>query len=299
MSSLSDPHRPNWQSVRARSAYGFDALAQLSRLCPGRLQESAVFLVIARICLPDWINEDGCLGIPANSTKFVTAHAVSVSLNRPFETVRRHVSWLADQNLIYIDNRRISLSLGSRAKDIIEFFQSRHECLLQFTKRLIEADDMASLSDRFDSMRFPFVSTLTAAIDLDLVPFEINPSLHENLERTAIYAGFAYLGTQHIMNNPVLSAKYRHINTPDEGRVAVSIRKVASLVGVSYSTAYRQTNYLASVGLLSKTESRLFVVKSNDLLQNELNEASVKYFTYLRKKMRDLIRYGSVAELQV
>lgn len=158
---------------------------------------------------------------------------------------------------------------------------------------------MASLSDGFDSMRFPFVSTLTAAIDLDLVPFEINPSLHENLERTAIYAGFAYLGTQDIMNNPVLSAKYRHINTPNECRVAVSIRKVASLVGVSYSTAYRQTNYLASIGLLSKTESRLFVVKSNDLLQNELNEASIKYFTYLRKKMRDLIRHGSVAELQV
>lgn len=292
MSSLTCPERPNWQSVRARAAYGLDAIQQLSRLCPGHLQESAIFLVVARVCLPDWLDAQGQLCRPAALTHFVNAHSISKSLNRPFETVRRHIAWLVDHALLCVEDRKVMLSPESRWADIVDFLQTRHHAFVTFAERLAETDDMLPLPIPATTPTCLFAPVLGTALDLDLIPFEFNPSLHEHLERTAMYAGFAHLGTRHVLENAELATRYRDINTPDAERVAISIRRVADFVGVPYTTAHRQTMLLLEAGLLSRHDRQRLTVVTSDLLQQELNQASIQYFTYLRTRMERLVRLG-------
>ena len=293
ISSVLNPNVPNWQSVRARVAYGAGSLEALSRLVRSNLQAGAVVLTLARRCASDWVNSDGRIAPPSQVQRCSSINGIASSLDRPFETIRRHVQWLIECNLVIRTPEGIALaSDGLRQAEIASYLQNRYEHLGQLIRHLVAAEDMFAGPAPDLIRRIPAISLLETAIDIDLAPFEFNKTLLSNLEITTVYSGIAVAGTRAIQADPEASARYRFANTPDHLRQSVSLRSIAQQFSMDYATVWRYAQKLKADGLLTRVSSQGWAVRTSDLHQDELYAASEKYFQYLRRILRGLVADG-------
>ncbi len=284
---------PNWQSVRSRVEYGAGALEALSRMVPSNLQAGAIILMLARGSAPDWVTADGIIAPPITISRSMSVNSIAASLMRPFETIRRHVQWLVDEGFVIRVPDGVALAnVGPRCDLLADYVRNRHDSFLRLVADLVAAEDMLERPPRVEVRPISTIQILTAAFDLDLAPFESNRSLLANLELTTVYSAIAMAGTRAVQADPILSARYRHQRTPDELRQPVSLRFVAERFNLSYATVWRHAHKLMADGLVTRLGNKGWVVRMDDLHQEELLRASQAYFRRLRRIMRTLIFEG-------
>ncbi len=223
----------------------------------------------------------------------MSVNSIAASLTRPFETIRRHVQWLGEEGFVRRLPEGVALaSAGPRRDMLTDYVRGRHDSFLRFIADLVSAEDMLPGPLPSEARPVPPIRVLTAALDLDLVPFEANRALLANLEQTTVYSAIAMAGTQAVQADPILSARYRFHRTPDELRQPVSLRFVAERFNMAYATVWRHAHKLMADGLVTRMGNRGWAVCMNDLHQEELYRASEDYFRYLRHVLRKLIAEG-------
>lgn len=219
-------------------------------LTPAR-ERGVVALLVMRVGVADWARE-GRIARPAVRTRFGSINALSRSLDRPFETVRRHVHGLAKEGVVTVGREGIAPNDDHAvAGRIGGFYAAAHDLLLHF---------MQALADRG---LLPPVRTgegptteviLNAALDMALLPFERMRAPMDDWTTLTLWSGIASENVRHVIRDPILDARYAVDYVPDAERRPVPLADLARATQVPYATAWRHVADLERRGLVERRD---------------------------------------------
>ena len=242
------------------------AIAIVRKLAGGSFvfDRGIFFLAVLRASgdvLADWPNAPRT---QANSGG-ISINALSQSLHRPFETVRRHVNALIDAGLCTRTPSGVVVPTALREdEDVAALLVHLH-------------DSLVWLVDEFRTFGMPLPHaasdhpyradiTLAAAIDLALGAFDNVGLFVSDWLELAIVGAVLVASVRRITLDEELARRYTELTTivPIEKRQPVSAASIARAMTIPYSTVRRQILATAAKGVL--VERGRGVVMSDNML---------------------------------
>ncbi|MGK0492288.1 MAG: DNA-binding Lrp family transcriptional regulator [Sphingomonas echinoides] len=214
--------------------------------------DRAIFLLMilrGSSCLRAFCN--GLASTAPTAIDGISINAVAMSLNRPFETVRRHVHALISDGLC----QRVDHGVSVRSEIL---------ALPAFVTvlRLLH-DHMVSVIEDLAHMGFPLPpnhvdrfydpnATIAAAIDLILAPFDYIRDSHASWLELVVVHSVATASANKITRDPELSRRYGEAYTapPQDLREPIAITALARTLRMSYSTVRREVESAVAAGKL-------------------------------------------------
>ncbi|MFL9842434.1 ArsR family transcriptional regulator [Sphingomonas sp. ST-64] len=213
----------------------------------GNLNSALIFAATARACGP--------FDQTAARRRPVSINALAASLDRPFETVRRHATALIDQGILTRSPGGLSVTMQTIADPrIAGLIDHVHDLLV----RLIEdcrASGFALPGPRSDTAYDPR-SGIAIALDLMLAAVECHGRREAQLTRLALLLAIDW--ADH-------SRRARIDDLTSEPAIRTSV--AARILGLPYATASRNIEGLVKEGLLRRTDAGLAPVADDDIAE--------------------------------
>lgn len=277
--------------MRAQMEFHARSIEALQRVVPVKRAEGAAFLLLTRLCVRDWVSADGRMRPPADPQP-VSVSGMAASLGRPFETIRRHVRWLESVGVAVVDRRGVTLAAtGEMAERMAAYLAAVHDAMLLYGIDLADADDMFPVH-LGSAWAVPAADVIERALDIMLVPFAMQPILLTNWCAGMVYLGIAYENIRTVKDNPVLSRRYRHENTPDALRQPVPLLVVATRFGLPYATVWRSAQLLRVLRVARPVARDGWLVATADLHEERPKQARLQYRGYVARQFRALLAAG-------
>lgn len=291
ISSLTDPDKDNWQSVRAQMEFHARGVAALQHVVPVKRAEGAAFLLLARLCARDWVAADGQIRPPTDPQP-VSMNAIAASLGRPAETIRRHLRWLESLGVATVDRRGAALATTDDiAGRLATYLATMHDAMLLYGVDLADADDMLPVKPG-NAWAVPTAEVIERALDIMLVPFALQPLLLTNWCAGIVYLGISYENIRRVKDHPVLSRRYREVNTPDSLRDPVPLLAVATHFGLPYASVWRSAQLLRMLRVARPVARDGWLVTAADLHEERPKQARLAYRGYVARQFRALLATG-------
>lgn len=193
----------------------------------------------------------------------ISINAVAMSLERPFETVRRHVQALIRDGICQrarhgVIVRNETLTLPAFAA----LLRSLHDRMVSVIEDLSRADIPLPPChvDRFYDPN----ATIAAAIDLVLGPFDYMRDCYATWLEMVVVNAVAAATARKITLDPVLSRRYGEATTtpPEQEREPIAITALARALRMSYSTVRREVEAAIASGKLRRVGQGVLVTTS-------------------------------------
>ncbi len=253
---------PYRQVTRRLSSMYLDALRHGLAVVGPNPERTPYFNLIATIAVEDWCGAQD-IGQKAEPTARISINAIAASLNAPFETARRHVNAMIKDGLLTRRGTALYLDpVDARRAEIIGYYRNIRADLIKLIMHLHQdglpmpplASSLVEKPDQFD------VRVLVkGAFDLILVPYENNRDDHANWYEINLYGMYNLMNVMHIADDPVLAKTYGIELVPDEMRKPVSIRALAKLLALPYSTVWRHTLSMIENGMAVRRDSGIVI----------------------------------------
>ena len=190
----------------------------------------------------------------------ISINALSHSMRRPFETVRRHVNALIAAGLCA--RSQSGVVVPSRLRDdpdIAALLVRLHDLLVWGITEFKAAG--VTLPRTASGISYRPDITLAASIDFALAAFENVGDAFENWLELAVAGAILTASARPVTLDPELSARYSEGDTvPPIGlRVPVSAAQVSRALGIPYSTVRRQVLASIASGLLVEHDGAVIV----------------------------------------
>ncbi|MDR6849394.1 DNA-binding Lrp family transcriptional regulator [Sphingomonas sp. BE270] len=197
-----------------------------------------------------------CNGLASTAPSVVdgiSINAVAMSLNRPFETVRRHVHALIDDGICQRVDHGVSVRSETLALPAFAtLLRSLHDHMVSVIEDLSQMGVPLPPNhvDRFYDPN----ATIAAAIDLVLAPFDYIRDAHASWLELVVVHTVATAGARKITRDPELSRRYGEADTapPEDLREPIAITVLARTLRMSYSTVRREVESAVASGKLTR-----------------------------------------------
>lgn len=204
------------------------------RVFGGRIDRFIIYTLAARVT--------GLSDAEAAAMVPTSAHALAASLDRPYETIRRHVNALIEDGLCVRHGNRIHVtSEGLRRPRIAHLMRWAHDCFVRFIEDLAATGE--ALPPARSSISYEMANGVRTAVDIMLAVLQTNREKH---------AGWLDL----ILFSTVVAANCRNHRVSDRLTHAdrpVPSRTVARMIGVTPVTAHRHLLAMTVTGQLVRT----------------------------------------------
>lgn len=255
------PLRPrNRVATRLIMEMQVDGAATMTRALGADFDRAVIFLALLREASEIRDHAKGTATARGTSRPGTSVNALAASLDRPFETVRRHVNALIEAGLCLRDGAHIRVVRGVADDETIGTALTRlHDIMI----RLIEdmADFDLPLPPLRPSTQHDERATVAAAIDLLLIAIEFHAAQHGNWLEVILYGCIMVANARSITYHREHANSYSESNTvpPESLRLPVSAPAVARALGLPYSTVGRHVARMASDGRLVRRPGGLIV----------------------------------------
>ena len=286
--SAIDP--PLRQLTRLRAEMVIAASQLTARLLPDEPMLGVKLGIVARICLSDWIS-GGSLERPAMPTRAITMRKMALSLGSAPETTRRHVNLLLDRGVLASSAQGVSLAATpSNEAFVRDYLLGVHDLLL----RLIE--DMSTTCDIDlaigETPSFGIGDVIARALDILLLPIDTYRPVGNTLLAFFLWGALTVAAVRRVTHDPVLSRQYANRIPPDDLRIGISLRELATALSIPYATTWRQVQALQAAGLVTRLCGNRWTVLTSNLLRENVREISTPPSALLLRKIRELALMG-------
>jgi len=206
-------------------------LATGVRVFGGRIDRFIIYTLAARVT--------GLSDAEAAAMVPTSAHALAASLDRPYETIRRHVNALIEDGLCVRHGNRIHVTPeGLRRPRVAHLMRWAHDCFVRFVEDLAVAGE--TLPPPRGNTPYEMATGVRTAVDIMLAVLQTNRDKH---------AGWLDL----VLFSTVVAANCRG-HALDGGHSPadrpVPARAVARTIGVAPATANRHLSAMTATGQL-------------------------------------------------
>lgn len=247
------------------------AIGALERFLPGSGEAAIVALIILRICLPDWTNDDQAAP-PATLHQSTSIHAVAVSLGWPYATVHRLVLRLIKRGVLVRVAKGVAFDNTGTAAATVAFLHDASDIMMDLVENL-HAGKQLDAAVYVANRRPPLQAILRTALDIHLMPFEQYRGQVGDYANHKLWIGISTLTVRHVTTDPKLSARYAVVSTPDSERRSVPTAALCAMFGISGTTAWRRCKALEAAGRITYRDDGWMIRK--DQLRKADMEASV------------------------
>lgn len=197
----------------------------------GRIDRFIIYTLAARVT--------GLSDAEAAAMMPTSAHALAASLDRPYETIRRHVNALIDDGLCVRHGNRIHVTPeGLRRPRLAHLLRWAHDCFVRFVEDLRTAGEV--LPAPRSGIPYEMANGVRTTVDIMLAVLQTNREKH---------AGWLDL----ILFSTVVAANCRNRRVGDplvRADRPVSSRMIARTIGVTPVTAHRHLLAMTVTGQL-------------------------------------------------
>ncbi|WP_448661182.1 hypothetical protein ACG3SL_11155 [Sphingomonas sp. CJ20] len=225
------------------------------RAMGGDLDRFVIFTLVARQSLGGELSDAGL----ANATP-ITMNALSASLARPYETVRRQVMALVEQGLcIRTPNGVVGAPLLLRHPLIPELIAIAHDSFVRFVEDMVVLG--VPLPRQRPDTRYALVSGFQAATDLMLAVTHANRDTHGDWAELAVFSMVLAANTQSFVCDPERAWLYADQTRPAPVQLLEPIRPsaLAQVLEMPESTVRRKVAALIADGRLIRVRNGVLV----------------------------------------
>ncbi|WP_447728021.1 hypothetical protein [Sphingomonas koreensis] len=206
-------------------------LATGVRAFGGRIDRFIIYTLAARVT--------GLSDSEAAAMVPTSAHALAASLGRPYETIRRHVNALIDDDLCVRHGNRIHVTPeGLRRPRIAQTIRWAHDCFVRFVEDLHAAGE--ALPPPRSGTGYEMAMGVRAGVDIMLAVIQTNRDKHVGWLNLIL---FSTVVAANCRGHP-LAASSSPADKP------VSALAVARTIGVTPATANRHLSAMTETGQL-------------------------------------------------
>jgi predicted transcriptional regulator len=272
--------------TRCLVEFQLDSLRHALALFPGDLTRAIIFVLVARLSAADWVSGP-VIAQPRQATPF-SVNALAASLDRPFETVRRHIMAMVADGICAKSPQGVILAPApAREAEVIAFFAGHAQILHRLADKIARHDvaiarPATPLGDQLRLM-------VTAALDLGLIALENNE--HQSWFELIIHGAMIHECGIAFINDAALARAYGNVVIPDAMWRPVTIRVIAEKYGMPYATVRRHIDAMQSVGMLRKGKGG-YTLSTEWTAQPARIAMSNQTVLYLLRHMRALAASG-------
>ncbi len=192
---------------------------------------------------------------PANGRP-VSINALAASLDRPFETTRRHANALIDDGLIQRTPAGLSVAAEAMVEPrVVRLVNGCHDLMVRLVEDL-QSGDHALPPSAADASYDPR-SGIGVALDLMLAAIECHGRREQNFTRLALLLAIEW--AQH---------RVTLAGTSTFAKPTVRTSMAARLLGLPYATTSRNIDALVESGALARIGTGLRVVENQQVEEN-------------------------------
>lgn len=241
------------------------------RVFGGRIDRFVIYSLAARVTgLSD---EEAAAMLPTS------AHALAASLDRPYETIRRHVNALIDDGLCVRHGNRIQVTAeGLRRPRVAQLVRWTHDCFVRFVEDLQASGE--TLPPARTGTPYEMVTGVRAAIDIMMAVIQTNKTLYPAWTDLALCATVIAANCR---DRPVSAAN--HADRP------VAAQAVARAIGVTPATASRHLAGMVATGQLVR-ERNGFRVNGTWLNGPDIAAVSLASLANIRRLLGTIAAQG-------
>ncbi|MEG3147458.1 ArsR family transcriptional regulator [Sphingomonas sp. RT2P30] len=255
------PRRPrNRIATRIIMEMQVGGAATITRAFGGNFDRAVIFFALLREASALRDHAKGMATAHGTSRPGASVNALAASLDRPFETVRRHIMALIAAGLCRRDGALVRVAPEAIAdKTIAAALNQLHDIMI----RLIE--DMVDFALPLPAQRCGVPhdrhATIAAAIDLLLIAIEFHAGQHDDWLEVLLYGSVMVANARPITYDGERAHRYSESDTvpPESLRLPVGTAAVARALGLPYSTAGRHIARMLADGRLQRRRGGLIV----------------------------------------
>jgi predicted transcriptional regulator len=272
--------------TRCLVEFQLDSLRLALSVFPGELHRAIIFVLVARMSCADWVQDDQ-IKRPLNHSPF-SVNSLASSLNRPFETIRRHILAMIDAGICVKTLDGIILSPSAdREGAIIQHFADQAALLNRLALKIADHDVAISRPDQPSDNQLRL--QVTAALDLGLIALENNE--HQSWYELIIHGALIHESGIDFVSNNQLAREYANRIIPDNLWQPVKIRAISEKYGMPYPTMRRHFLAMQAEGFLHKKASG-YVLSTKWTADEERIAMSDRNVQYLLRHLRTLASSG-------
>jgi DNA-binding transcriptional regulator YhcF (GntR family) len=286
--SAIDP--PLRQLTRLRAEMAIASSQLTARLLPDEPMLGVKLGIVARICLSDWIS-GGSLVRPSAPARAITMRKMALSLGSAPETTRRHVKLLLDRGVFASSTHGVSLAATAANETLVsDYYLGVHDLFL----RLIE--DMSATCDIAlpvgETRGFGIGDVIERALDVLMLPIDTYRPAKNSLLAFLLWGALTVVAVRDVTHDPILSRQYANAIPPDDLRIGISLRELATILSIPYATTWRQVQLLQTAGLVTRLSGNRWTVLTANLLRENVREISAPPSALMLRKIRELALLG-------
>jgi hypothetical protein len=272
--------------TRCLVEFQMESLKLALAVFPGELHRAIIFVLVARLSCADWVDQDQ-IKRPAKHSAF-SINSLAASLNRPFETVRRHILAMIDDGVCAKTPDGIILSpIAAREDAVSRHFKAQGALLDRLANRIAEQDVALPRPDKLSDNQLRL--KIMAALDLGLIALENNE--HQSWYELIIHGALIHESGIDVMNSEALARQYANTVIPDELWRPIKIRAISEKYGMPYPTMRRHFLTMQAEGFLHKSASG-YTLSTKWTADEERIAMSDRNVQYLLKHLRTLAGAG-------
>lgn len=242
----------------------------------GNADHSTMFLLVWRIALR------------AEGSDHISINAIASSLNRPYESVRRHVHELVRDGWLTLDDQGVTIAKSKSVAAALASIEA--EMLVRLTAMLdgfVGVD--IELPDPLLTRPLIGPAVIATVIDLQLLSIEHNNPQMPNVMMLNIMGAILILNVHEITYDPELSKRY---SMPDQLppmslRKPVSLNMIAAMLSASYASVWRHVQTMIKNGVIIRVHGG-YLVSPEWLLSPETLESSHAIIHHMRRALSAL-----------
>lgn len=234
--------------------------AAIMRVFEGNFDRAVIFFALLREGSAFREHANGTAISTGRSRPGASVNALAASLDRPFETVRRHVNALIAAGLCRRDGAFVAVEAGTMADPAIDAtLADLHDLMIRLIEDMVDFD-LPLPAPRRD-VPYDRHITIAAAIDLLLVAIEFHAGQHGDWLQVLLYGTIMVANARPITYDVEHAHRYSESDTvpPDALRRPIGTAAVARTLGLPYSTAGRHILHMLADGRLQRRPGGLIV----------------------------------------
>ncbi len=260
-SAAHPPLRPrNRIATRIIMEMQVGSAAAITRAFDGNFDRAVIFFALLREGSAFRDHANGTAIAQGRSRPGASVNALAASLDRPFETVRRHVNALIAAGLCRRDGALVRVEAGAMADPAIDAALAElHDIMIRLIEDMVDFD--LPLPPQRRNAPYDRHITIAAAIDMMLVAIEFHAGQHDDWLEVLLYGAIMVANARPITYDGEQALRYSESDTvpPETLRRPIGTAAVARALGLPYSTAGRHILRMLADGRLQRRPGGLIV----------------------------------------
>lgn len=257
-SLTTEPYRPlGRMTARLIAEMQLSCAAECLKLFDGKFDPAIVFLVVLRA--DAWL-QTRSTGVAVQATALpggISVNAIAQSLNRPFESVRRHVNALIAGGFCLRSRHGIIVDPAALQRPgVIELLDALHDVMVRLIEHLTSFG--VALPANRQNGCYDKGATIAVAIDIFVSFFEFLGS-GLSWSRAVIVGAVAAANVREVTFNPTLAFRYGEEASPvpEMLRIPVSAAAICRGLGLAPSSVHRHVTLARARGVLTVRDGKL------------------------------------------